>query len=144
MDNQGKMKDGVTQSGGFEEALARQTLMSERSRSLILMVVFLAVFGVLLAYRAIELEKHTPLPNRGATLLIFVGSALFEWGVSRIVARQLRTGKGYAPYRAYIGATLEIAIPTLVMFLINRPGNTLRSLTGPVSFTYFIFIILSS
>jgi adenylate cyclase len=144
MDNQGRMKDGVTQPGGFEEELARQTLMSERSRSLILMVVFLAVFGVLLAYRAIELEKHTPLPNRGATLLIFVGSALFEWGVSRIVARQLRTGKGYAPYRAYIGATLEIAIPTLVMFLINRPGNTLRSLTGPVSFTYFIFIILSS
>jgi len=138
------MKDGVTTSGGFEEELARQTLISERRRSLSLMAVFAALFCVLLAYRAIELIHHTPIPNRGATLSIFAGATLFEWWLSRIVARQLRTGKGYAPYRAYIGATLEIAIPTLVMVLLVRPGTTLRSLTGPASYTYFIFIILSS
>ena len=134
----------MTHPGGFEEELARQTLISERQRSLILALVFVALFGVLLVYRVIELGSHAPLPNRGATLFIFAGAAFFEWGVSRIVERQLRTGKGDALRRAYIGAVVEIAIPTLVMVMLNRPGNTLRSLTGPASYTYFIFIILSS
>ena len=142
--NPGKTKNGITQLGEFGQELARQTLISERHRSLILMAVFVALFLVLAAYRVIELENHTPIPNRGATLFIFAGAALFEWLVSSIVARELRTGKGYALYRAYIGATLEIAIPTLVMTLLTRQGHTLRSLTGAASYTYFIFIILSS
>jgi len=144
MGNPERMKSGVTSTGGFEEELARQTLISERQRSLILMAVFSALFFVLLVYRAFEVVNHIPIPNRGATLSIFAGAAIFEWVVSRIVARQLRTGNGNALHRAYIGAALEIAIPTLIMVLLVRPGNTLRSLTGPASYTYFIFIILSS
>jgi adenylate cyclase len=138
------MKNEVRRPGGFEEEFARQTLMSERQRSLILMAVFIALFFVILAYRSIEIESHTPIPNRGAALFIFAGAALFEWALSGTVARQLRTGRGDSVCGSYIGAVVEVGIPTLAMALSNYHGHALRSFTGAPSYTYFIFIILSS
>ncbi|MEA3207108.1 MAG: adenylate cyclase [Chthoniobacter sp.] len=127
----------------FEGELARQTLISEYRRATVLGWTLTTVLLVLLGYCAALGFRSEVLPGSGTTLLVLACGALVEWVTAAVVAYHIRTGKERGAYRAYLNATLEVALPTVTMALMARHESPLTALSSPVAYGYFLIVILS-
>jgi adenylate cyclase len=60
-----------------------------------------------------------------------------------VLKSRIRDGKNRVPSLAYIGAALDVAIPTTALCFMCRDDSPLTVLTSSVNYTYFLGIILS-
>jgi adenylate cyclase len=60
-----------------------------------------------------------------------------------LVSQDICDGKERVPFRPYASAALEVAMPTMAMFIMCRYDGPLNVLTSAITYAYFLIIILS-
>jgi adenylate cyclase len=128
---------------GYERELERQTLISEQRRAIILFWTLTLVLVIRILYIILHGFGESDLPGRGFVLLVlafWIGLEAFTVG---FVRRRIRKGKEPAPLQAYVSSALEVAMPTIAMWILCYHGTPVSALTGSLSYAYFLIIILS-
>ena len=143
-----KGAQGAAVSDDFRHALMQEVLRTE----LIRIKAILVTLGVLLvaltvvymiAPKSIEhiWHDHFPLVPVYAVFLLF---AVFELSVMRLLGQRLAQGRDVPYARRYLGALIEISLPTIALYLeINAMGPA-QALGFVVPLIYSMFIILST
>jgi adenylate cyclase len=120
--------------------LERRTLISERRRA----AIFGWILTAILVPRAIYQEAYGfELPGRGTTLFVLGCWIGLEALTFVSVSRRIRDGKELVPFRAYVSAALEVAMPTAALVMMCQYDQPLNALTSSINYTYFLIIILS-
>jgi adenylate cyclase len=135
-------------AAGFRDALMIEILRTE----LIRIRTLIATTSILVAILwAVYLFSPDALNNiwRGHLkadylYIILVPFILFEWWVSTVVRRHLRSGGDIPVWRRYVGAFIETSMPTLALALHIDNMGAVQALSFVVPLAYFIFIILST
>lgn len=135
----------LSESGdhGFERELQRQTLISEQRRAVILGWSLAAIFLVRLIYQGSYGFRGEVLPGRSYTLLVMGCWVALAWLTSVFLSHRIRDGKEHVPYRAYLSAALDVAMPTVTMLVMCLHDSPLNVLTSSIPYAYFLVIILS-
>jgi adenylate cyclase len=132
----------------FERRLAREILVSERSRATFLAVlptiatlVFLAVSSAYPdAVTWVLQGKFDRLP-----VGLFLGAvAAFEFHVLHSTERLLRSGGRASALQRYGYAFVETSLPTLVIIYYGTILGPVQALLMPSAYVYFVFILLST
>jgi adenylate cyclase len=136
-------------SDPFERELARQMMMSERLRFLVLACVF-GVVAVTMIVRSLLTPGVGPLADptvgtvvRFLPLVFFVAAIAYELALrarlGRLLAREMTVRE---PLR-YVNALVETSFPTFVLIDLSPLAEPQSLLTSPPAWMYFIFVILS-
>ena len=123
-----------------ERELERRTLISERRRAAILGWILAAIFVARAMY---QVFREGDLPGRSYTLVVLSGWILLEALIFLLLGHRIRDDKERIPFRAYLSAALEVAMPTIMMALMCRDDRPLNVLTSSVNYIYFLIMILS-
>ena len=137
------MKAPPLRDSGYERELERQTLISEQRRAIILFWTLTLVLVIRILYIILHGFGESDLPGRGFVLLVvgcWIGLEAFTFVFLR---RRIRKGKEPAPLQAYVSSALEVAMPTIAMWILCHHGTPVSALTGSLSYAYFLIIILS-
>ena len=129
---------------GFERELGHQTLINEQRRAIILFWTLTAVLVIRILYIILRGFGESDLPGRGFVLLVvgcWMGLEAFTFVSLR---RRIREGKERVPWQTYVNSALEVAMPTIAMWILCHHGTPVSALTGSLSYAYFLIIILSS
>ena len=132
----------------FEQAITRETLLSERLRiSIIAGLLGLNLLRWIIVSiffpRGLENQIGAPIDFRALMVLWAIAFA-YEVGAVLMVTRALR--HGYAPPRIarYINAFIETSIPTLTLVFGMEASSPAYLLVLPIPWVYFGFILLST
>jgi len=125
-----------------ERELERRMLISERRRAAILGLIIAAIFVARAIYQA-AYGLRGDLPGRGSTLVVLAGWMSLEALIFVSVSHRIRDGKERVPFRAYVSAALEVAMPTIMMAIMCQYDRPLNVLTSSINYAYFLIIILS-
>jgi adenylate cyclase len=128
---------------GFERELGRQTLINEQRRAIILFWTLTAVLVIRTFYLILHGFDESALPGRRFVLLMLVFWIGLEAFTVGFVRRCIRKGKEPAPLQAYVSSALEVAMPTVTMWILCQFGSPVNSLTSSLNYAYFLIIILS-
>jgi adenylate cyclase len=130
----------------LKDLLTREILVSERQRVTLLGVVFtLMTFVLGLSLVVIpEGSPNVPPGVRPLVLPIAFSGILYALAIRRFLGRRLRNHPSDPGWLRYIGATLEISLPSIVIALIATVIPPISSLVGPTSLFYFVFIVLAT
>jgi hypothetical protein len=128
---------------GFEHELKRQTLISERRRAVVLVWILSVILALLGIYQGVFGLRNDELPGRSYTLVTLGGWIGLEWLTTLLVSQHISDGEQRGPFRAYASAALEIAMPTMAMFMMCHNDSPLNVLTSSANSVYFLIIILS-
>jgi len=60
-----------------------------------------------------------------------------------VLRRRIRERKKRVPWHTYVNSALEVAMPTITMWILCHYGSPVSALTGSISYAYFLLIILS-
>lgn len=130
----------------FERDFARATLVSERKRATILSAVLALMLSNYLAALLLFsdlLDMVPPDARRWGPLLLAAG--LCYTLLARLVfGLYARSGRQPPPLSRYANVLLETSLPTLGLILVAWLVGPLPMLLGPISYTYFLFIVLSA
>jgi adenylate cyclase len=78
-------------------------------------------------------------------VLIFYGLvALYELRVRHFISHRSRANKRVFEWMRYLNAFVETSTPTILIIIVASTAGPSYTLLGPVSFAYFLFIILST
>ena len=132
----------------FEAALARETQRSERLRLSIVAILL----GLVFSYRAViwlfvpsSVEGPTITPLDDLVVTVIWGLAFAYELVALLIAnRALRLGLRPPIGLRYANAFVETSIPTLALVLGTQTSSPAYLVAVPVTWGYFIFIILST
>lgn len=128
----------------LEPELLRQTLIGEQRRRAILaplltgLVALAVIYGLVAHFSGVLPAKY------GWILLIGSLSCGYEWLASRYLRRAVEDGTPPARFRFFFGALVELGLVMVVTLIAATCVNPVNAISGPVSFTYFLFIILSA
>ena len=137
------MKARPLRDSGFERELERQTLINEERRAIILFWTLTLVLVIRILYIILHGFGESDLPGRGFVLLVvgcWIGLEAFTFMFLR---RRIREGKKRVPWQTYANSALEVAMPTIAMWILCQFGSPVSSLTSSLNYAYFLIIILS-
>lgn len=126
-----------------ERELERRTLISEQRRAAILVWILTAVLVARAIYQGSYGFREDALPGRSSALLVLGGWIGLEALTYLFVSHRIRDGRERVPFRAYVSAALEIAMPTAMMAVMCQYDRPLNVLTSSVNYAYFLIIILA-
>jgi adenylate cyclase len=131
----------------FEHMLMREVMRTELVRVRSLITVSLSIM-------AIVFVVHTFFPNivkevwhginPNAIYRILIGLTVFELWVHTAISSHLKNDEDLNVYRRYLGALIEISVPSYLLFLQIESMGPVRALGFVMPMVYFIFIILST
>jgi adenylate cyclase len=132
----------------FEEAIVRETLQSERLRLSIIAVLLGVSFLrwiVMAIFFPAQIDEQLGAPIDYRALIVLWGIAfVYELFAVFMVHRALH-GKIRPPFFArYVNAFVETSIPTLTLVLGIDATSPAYILAIPITWMYFLFIILST
>lgn len=128
----------------LEKQLAVHTLASEQRRAVILAWV-LGVLSLLTGvYGFTGWLRGEFMPAYGWILLLSCLGFGFEVFVGANLARSIRRRLQPAKFRFYLNALLELTMPTAAILIVAKAIGPSFAVTGPASYSYFLFIILSA
>jgi adenylate cyclase len=131
----------------FEHMLMREVMRIElvRVRSLIIvaLVIMANVFAVHTFFpNVVQGIWHGLDPN--AVYRILIGLIAFELWVHTAISNHIKRDEDMNAYRRYLGAFIEISIPSYLLALQIESMGPVRALGFVMPMIYFIFIILST
>jgi adenylate cyclase len=131
----------------FEHMLMREVMRTELVRVRALITVALCIMVIVFVV-------HTFFPNivhevwRGinpnAIYRVLIIFTLFELWVHTAISGHLKNDDDMNVYRRYLGAFIEISVPSYLLFLQIEAMGPVRALGFVMPMVYFIFIILST
>ena len=133
----------------FTEALDREILESERTRTTALAALFgfFFVFFVIATYTwAAEPFREVFRGRLGRPFVAAVlgGFALFELGARAGISRAIRQGRKPSAWLRYLSAFTEVSLPTFaVWYLGSNIFHPAEALLGPPVLLYFLFVTAS-
>jgi adenylate cyclase len=132
----------------FEDAFARETQRTERLRLSIVAILLGLIFGgrvVFWLFSPSPLEEPTGTPIDDQVVTIFWGLAFVSALVALfVVDHWLRLGLRPPIGVRYFSAFVETSIPTLALVLGIETSSPAYLLALPVTWAYFLFIILAT
>ncbi len=138
LDRNGRQSEGmVAISGGMviKSEQRRMMILAGLQTTLILLVLG---FGIFARTRGALPHGYAPI------LLLGCAACTYQWLACRYLASALKRGIEPARFRFYLNALVELSVPTAMIWLAagyTHPGN---AISGPASYVYFLFIILSA
>jgi len=133
----------------FHQRFEEEVLISERLRTTILAAMFL--FGTLYAGTILLFFNDRvaqPLQKGGAIRMFAFLFLLFLFEILSLLyinRHKKRNILKFPVFGQYLNAAIEITAPGVIMYLLaSRFGSGEKVLHSPVSYLYFIFIILST
>jgi adenylate cyclase len=131
----------------FEHMLMREVMRTELTRVRALIVVALIIMANIFVVHTffpsvVERVWHGVNPN--AIYRIMTGLVVFELWVHTAISNHLKSDKDLSVYRRYLGAFIEISIPSYILYLQIESMGPVRALGFVMPMAYFIFIILST
>ncbi len=129
---------------GFEAELTRRILISEQRRAVILAWVLSGLTVLALTFALIARLRGEQFPAFAWIIAIACLGCGFEWMGSRLLARAVKRGLPLARFRLYASALVELSVPTIMILIVAAHMNPAAATTGPASYIYFLFIILSA
>src|ERR1700761_5072908 len=131
----------------FEHMLMREVMRTELVRVRALITVALCIMVIVFVV-------HTFFPNivhevwRGinpnAIYRVLIIFTLFELWVHTAISSHLKNDDDMNVYRRYLGAFIEVSVPSYLLFLQIEAMGPVRALGFVMPMVYFIFIILST
>lgn len=106
-------------------------------------VIIAAVLVARAIYQAAYGARADALPGRGSTLPVLGCWVGLEALTYVFVSHRIRDGREPVPFRAYISAALEVAMPTAMMAIMCQYDRPLNVLTSSINYAYFLIIVLS-
>lgn len=130
----------------FEHQLDQQLLRSEKRRTIMLMVIFVAAICIRLIKLAVAGDGDTSQAESFSTIWFFpVSVMLFELFCYLYIRKRIRRSGKRIPLRLqFINTVFEILLPSCIIFLIAKEYPGFDILQSPIIYIYFIFIILST
>ncbi len=130
----------------FEQALIRETLSSEKTRTSILAVLFGSLLITYLVLMLLFPSLHAPLfHNNPALPAVGLGLATAYELLSRVVTGRFFKKDREIPFIArYVNAFVEASLPTLAIILAARLLDPATALSSPPFLFYFLFIVLAT
>jgi adenylate cyclase len=142
------LREGTDPREAFERRLAREILVSERLRTMLLAVLPTIAMLVFLAVSAAYPDAVTWLLHgkfdRLPVGLFLCAVAGFEFHVLYSTERMLRSGGRPSALQRYGYAFVETSLPTLVIVYYATIVGPVQALLMPSAFVYFLFIVLST
>jgi adenylate cyclase len=96
------------------------------------------------AYRLVARSRGVLPPGYGWILLIGCVACGYEWFVSHFLAHAAQRGLQPARFRFDLNAMVELSVPMIMTLVVAAHTNPATAMSGPASYTYFLFIILSA
>jgi adenylate cyclase len=127
-----------------EEELARQTLISERWRCSMLAGVLALILAVMIIYWVALSQTPNALPGMGGVMGVVAFGALFELGTRRILTRLLERKRNRPAIAPYISSLVEMALPTLAIFLLARADTPQAAMNSAAPYGYYLYLILAA
>jgi adenylate cyclase len=122
----------------------RTVIKSEQRRMTILATLLTGLILLVVGFGLIA-HRRGALPA-GYGPIVFLGSTacIYQWLACRYLASALRRGIQPARFRFYLNALVELSVPTAIMWVAAGYTHPSNAITGPASYVYFLFIILSA
>jgi adenylate cyclase len=133
-----------TPEADFESELSRRMLLSEVHRARILARVLSGLTAVSIGYGGFAALRGHPVPGFGWMAPLVILGCAYEWFATWLLTQAVRRNLQPARFRFYLNAVVELSIPTASILIFAAHGNPINALTGPASYLYFLFIILSA
>lgn len=131
----------------FRQQLDQELLLSERRRTIILIIIFAAAIGLRVINQVfIKADEETLRMDSFSAawffpLVLIVFECLSLLHINRCIkSRRKRIPALYQ----YFNASLEICLPSAIIFYMAKEYTFYDVLHSPAIFIYFIFIILST
>jgi adenylate cyclase len=128
---------------GFVRELERQTLINDQRRAIVLFWTLTAILVVRILFQTLRGFHESELPGRSFVLLMLGCWIGLEAFTVMFLRRRIREGREPVPLRVYISSALEVAMPTVAMWILCHYGSPVSALTGSISYAYFLILILS-
>jgi adenylate cyclase len=139
----GASPESSRNDAGFERELEHQTLINEQRRAIILFWTLTAVLTVRFLYQTLQGFGESDLPGRNFVFLLLGCLAGLEAFTAVVLRRRIRERKERVPWQTYVTTALEVAMPTITMWILCHYGSPVSALTGSIHYAYFLLIILS-
>ena len=135
-------------SASFEEHLAREIMLSERTR----MATLATLLGVLIAFFvglfAVFHDEYLQQFARPTALGYLIGilalMLCYELALRYVVGWRLRRGRSVPRALRYLNALVETSVPSALIVLLARETNPVHVLQSAVTLLYGVFIVLST
>jgi adenylate cyclase len=135
--------DPYPRDEGFVRELERQTLINDQRRAIVLFWTLTAILVVRVLFQTLRGFHESELPGRSFVLLMLGCWIGLEAFTVMFLRRRIREGRERVPLRVYISSALEVAMPTVAMWILCHYDSPVSALTGSVSYAYFLILILS-
>ncbi len=135
--------DPCSRDEGFIRELERQTLINDQRRAIVLFWTLTAILVVRILFQALRGFHESELPGRSFVLLMLGCWIGLEAFTVMFLRRRIREGRERVPLRVYISSALEVAMPTVAMWILCHYGSPVSALTGSISYAYFLILLLS-
>jgi adenylate cyclase len=147
-DNPANLSSIDETSRAFPRELARETLLAERLR----VIILAAVYGLLLAFALVGVfffprpfyhlfGRRFPLPTIAALLAVGAAYALIIWVFLRLAIRTRRT---LSAFPRYLNALIETGFPAAAIVLLAGSIGPAYVLQKPVYLLYFLVVALAA
>lgn len=135
--------------GVINTQFEKELLRSEKLRSTLLAVIFFV--SSVFAFVSFLLYKGTDAKElrRDSVLYVFIfllSLAVFELMCMFYLKILIKRNNGGAPlFKQYLNAAVELSSPVIIILLVAKDYESpVKILNSPVTYTYFLFIILST
>ena len=118
-------------------------LINDQRRAIVLFWTLTAILVVRILFQTLRGFHESELPGRSFVLLMLGCWIGFEAFTVMFLRRRIREGRERVPLRVYISSALEVAMPTVAMWILCHFDSPVSALTGSVSYAYFLILILS-
>jgi adenylate cyclase len=129
----------------FEHDFMREVLLSERRRVTILAGVLtgLLICGLLLNF-FFGSNFQVALKDRNWAAIVLAIGAIYEFQVRRFFGYFIKLDRQPPAFARYGNALFETSLPTFLIAVFATFVDPVQALVNPISFMYFLFIILAT
>jgi len=132
----------------IDEVFVQQILLSERLRVKILLFFLILLAAVLVIVFTLFRDEYQHLFHRSGNIsaIIFTVGCfiLYEFALYRLINYFIKRGWNFPEFGRYMNAIAEVSFPTISLIVLTAYINPGVLLNSPVTFGYFLFIILST
>lgn len=106
--------------------------------------VLALILGVMIVYWVALSQTPGALPGMVGVMGVVAFGALFELGTRRILTRLIETNRHRPAIAPYISALVEMALPTLAIYILARADVPQAAMNSAAPYAYYLYLILAA